>query len=175
MQTEFDVALRLATDASIDRKLKTVSRSRFFWVYSLSLWDIEAFRDCLTGALLFAAIGLVLIGTNAPLTMKSVGGVVDYFILGLILMWIFYLRNWLQPTNFKVLVKVLFRLYRKEKSLQELSAVEFKDMFIFGERFPSVLVEPFYRIYARIERSTVLGSLIMASLLALFVVGLLLL
>jgi hypothetical protein len=167
------VALRLATNREVHRKLQALSGSRFFWVYSLSLWDMEAFWKCISGAAAFALIGL---GTMSVLTREFTPllatTIFEYFLLGLILMWLYNLGPWVQPTNLIVISTFLFRLYRKNKTVDDLTAEE------FGRLFPHEILVPGWRgrltpVLLRVRRSPVLGSLLLGSLFAVLMVGLL--
>jgi hypothetical protein len=175
-----EVALRLATNRDVDRKLRVASSSRFFWVYSLSLWDPDAFWECVSGAAAFSIVGLFLISltpaaafTHASLTATAM---FEYFLLGLILMWLYKLGPWLHPTNLVVIFTFIFRLYRKNMTLNDLSAEEICRLFpqdkdpVFALKDHAVLS----RLYLRIRRSPVMGSLLLGASFAAFLVALLL-
>jgi hypothetical protein len=174
-----EVALRLATNRDVDRKPRIAAGSRFFWVYSLSLWDPDAFWKCISGASAFALVGLYLAGLMpggfipARLTATVI---FEYFLLGLILMWAYNLGPWLHPTNLIVIFTLIFRLYRNNLTMDDLSAQE------IGRLFPEDDPELdtggkaiLSRLYLRIRRSSVLGSLILGLVLAALMVALLLL
>jgi hypothetical protein len=132
MITEREVALRLAANGDVDRKLRVSSTSRFFWFYSLSLWDPDAFEQCVAGAAGFAAMAFLLtsltfVGLERPSMVAT--SMFEYFLLGLIFMWFYSLGPWLQPTNLKVILTFVFRLYRKGKVLGDLSAEEISRLF----------------------------------------------
>jgi hypothetical protein len=100
----------------------------------------------------------------------------EYFLLGLILMWACNLGPWLHPTNLGVIFTLIFRLYRKNKTMDDLSAQE------IGRLFPEKEPEPntgwkalLPRFYLWLRRSPVIGSLILGSVLATLMVALLLL
>jgi len=176
--TDREVALRLATNRDVDRKLRTASSSRFFWLYSLSLWDPDAFWECVSGASAFAFVGLFLmrltfIGfTPASLTAAAV---FEYFLLGLILMWVYKLGPWLHPTNLIVIFTFIFRLYRKNKTIDDLSAEEIGRLFPFDEDSTSSHERAtLAKLYRRVRQSPVIGSLLLGSLLAAFMIVLLL-
>jgi len=174
-----EIALRLAANRDVDRKLRIASASRFFWVYSLSLWDPEAFWKCVSGASAFALVALVLKGlgpggfTSAPLTA---GVMFEYFVLGLILMWLYNLGPWLHPTNFAVIFTFIFRLYRNNKTLDDLSAHEINRLFPEDGDPASTRKghARLWRLRLRITRSPVLGSLVLGSTFAALMVALLL-
>jgi len=132
-----EVVLRLATNRDVDRKLRTAASSRFFWVYSLSLWDPDAFWKCIAGASAFAGVGLCLSwatpGFFLP-TQLTATVIFEYFAFGLILMWAFNLGPWLNPRNFAVIFTFIFRLYRKNMTVDDLSADEIGRLF--PERAP---------------------------------------
>src|SRR5215467_11644156 len=118
MVTDLEVDLRLATNIDVDRKLRLASKSRYFWLYGLSLWDPEAFWKCFTGASAFALVGLLLLRSTVVAFVPStltVTAVFEFFVLGLILMWLYYLGPWVHPANLKVILTFVFRLYRKNK------------------------------------------------------------
>jgi len=175
-----EVALRLAANRDIDRKLRAAVGSRFFWVYSLSLWDPDAFWKCVSGATAFSLVALVLKGlgpggfTLAPLTASAM---FEYFVLGLILMWMANLGPWLNPTNLSVIFTFIFRLYRKNRSIDDLSAHEINRLFPEGEdaAFPSSRLARIMSLRLRIKRSPVLGSLMIGATFAALMVALLLL
>jgi len=164
-----EVALRLATNRDVDRKLKVAAGSRFFWLYSLSLWDPDAFWKCIAGASAFAGLGLCLSqaapGFALP-TQLTATVIFEYFFLGLLLMWAFNLGPWLNPKNFAVIFKLIFRLYRKNMSADDLSAEE------IGRMFPDEAAEldsdrhgrP-VRLIRRAKRSPVFGFLALGSVL----------
>lgn len=170
-----EAALRLATSRDVDRKLRTVVSSRFFWVYALSLWDPDAFWKCITGASAFAFVGLCLAtaappGGVLPPAQLTAAVIFEYFIFGLILMWVFSLGPWLNPRNLLVIFTFIFRLYRKNVTTADLSAED------IGRLFPEDDPEYdersiFPRIYHRVMHSPVLGSLILGSLLAVLTVA----
>jgi hypothetical protein len=174
-----EVALRLASNMDVDRKLRIASNSRFFWIYSLSLWDPDAFWKCISGAAAFALVGLYLTAmmpagfTHVSLTATAM---FEYFLLGLILMWFYNLGPWLHPTNLIVIFTFIFRLYRKNKTLNDLSAEEIGRLFpkdenpVFSLRHYARLS----RLYLRIRQSPVIGSLLLGASLAAFMVTLLL-
>ncbi len=182
MITEREVALRLAANKDVDRKLRIASRSRFFWFYSLSLWDPDAFWQCVIGAAGFAAGAFLLtrvtfVGLAMPPLVATT--MFEYFLLGLILMWLHSLGPWLQPTNLKVILTFVFRLYRKGKVVGDLSAEEIRSLFpsrrdgqtsALSERPNpsriSVLV-------GMLETSAIFGSLTVGALFAFFLVALL--
>jgi hypothetical protein len=130
--TEHEVALRLARNKEVDRKLRMASRSPFFWFYSLSLWDPDAFWRCVSGAVGVSMVGFILIETTParfaliPLTATTM---FECFLLGLILMWTYHLGAWLHPVNFRVILTFIFQLYRKNKTLDDLSAREIDQLF----------------------------------------------
>jgi len=174
-----EVALRLIADRDIDRKLRAVVRSPLFWVYSLSLWDPEAFRTCISGASAFALVGLCLeklMPAGFPSTALTVTVIFEYFLLGLILMWVYRLGSWLYPANFVVIFTFIFRLYRKNKTMGDLSAQEIRRLFPRdGAASDTSRRNIPTRLYLRIRNSPVLGSLMFGSLLATLMVALLLL
>lgn len=180
MLADREVALRLATNRDVDRKLRIAAGSRFFWVYSLSLWDPEAFWKCISGASAFALVGLFLERTlhvGFPPTPLTATAVFEYFLLGLILMWAYNLGpSWLHPTNLIVIFTLVFKLYRKNMTLDDLSAQEIGRLF--PEEDPGLDTGKeaiLSRVYLRIRRSPVLGSLMLGSSLAALMVALLLL
>jgi hypothetical protein len=174
-----EIALRLAVNRDLDRKLRIASGSRFFWVYSLSLWDPDAFWKCVSGASGFAFVWLTLERlvpggfASAPLTATAF---FEWFLLGLILMWVYSLGAWLQPTNLAVIFTFIFRLYRKNKTLEDLSPQELNRLFPEKEDHVSILNGQvvLWRLFIRIRRSPVLGSLILGSSLAILLIALLL-
>jgi hypothetical protein len=127
-----EVVLRLATNRDVDRKLKTATSSRYFWLYSLSLWDPDAFWKCMAGASAFAAAGLLLArgapGVLLP-TQLSASVAFEYFLFGLVLMWAFSLGSWLNPKNFAIIYTLIFRLYRKNMTVDDLSPEEMGRLF----------------------------------------------
>jgi len=174
-----EAALRLATNRDIDRKLRTIVKSRFFWVYALSLWDPDAFWKCISGASAFAVVGLYLAGVAhggfvpAQLTATVI---FEYFVLGLILMWAYNLGAWLHPANFTIIFTLIFRLYRKNKTVEDLSAQELGRLFPEEDSKPdNFVIAAMSRLYLRVKRSPVLGSLIVGSLFAAMMVALLVL
>lgn len=174
-----EAALRLATNRDIDRKLKTIVKSRFFWVYALSLWDPDAFWKCISGATAFAVVGLYLAGVAhgglipAQLTATVI---FEYFLLGLILMWAYNLGAWLHPANFTIIFTLIFSLYRKNKTVEDLSAQELGRLFPGEDSKPdSGIFAAMSRLYLQMRRSPVLGSLMLGSLFAAMMVALLLL
>lgn len=179
MIADREIVLRLAVSRDLDRKLRVASGSRFFWVYSLSLWDPDAFWKCISGAAAFGFVGLVLErllpgGFNsAPLTAIAV---FEYFLIGLILMWLYNLGPWINPTNLAVIFTFIFRLYRKNMTLDDLSAQEISRLFPDEPDFAlaSKGDVSLWRLYRWIARSPVLGSLIVGSVFAALMVGLLL-
>jgi hypothetical protein len=174
-----EVALRLATNRDVDRKLKIAAGSRFFWVYSLSLWDPDAFWKCISGASAFAFVGLCLAGLvpggliPAQLTVTVI---FEYFLLGLILMWAYNLGPWLHPTNLTVIFTLIFRLYRRNMTMDDLSAQEIGRLFPKEDpKLDTGVKATLSRLFLRIRRSTVFGSLILGSVLATLMVALLVL
>jgi hypothetical protein len=174
-----EVALRLATSREVDRKLRVASESRYFWVYALSLWDPDAFWQCVGGALTSALIGFFFMAFTVrdfivrPLFATAL---FEYFLLGLILMWLYNLGAWLHPTNLKVIFTFIFRLYRKNKNLEDLSAEEIGRLFpAKGEARGMNLVERLSpsKLYASLEDSRVFGPLVVGSLFSMFLVLLL--
>jgi len=127
-----EVALRLATNRDVDRKLRIAASSRFFWIYSLSLWDPDAFWKCIAGASAFAGVGLCLARASPGFflpTQLTATVIFEYFAFGLILMWAFNLGPWLNPRNFSVIFTLIFRLYRKNMTADDLSAEEIGRLF----------------------------------------------
>lgn len=178
MLADREIALRLATNRDVDRKLRIAAGSRFFWVYSLSLWDPDAFWKCVSGASAFALVGLCLQllmpggFAHAPLTATAI---FEYFLLGLILMWVYNLGPWLLPSNLIVIFKLIFRLYRKNRSMDDLSAQEISRLFPDEEsQFHSGKLAILSGLYLHIRRSPVLGSLMLGSAFAAIMVALLL-
>ena len=177
MFADREAALRLATSRDVDRKLKTVAGSRFFWIYALSLWDPDAFWKCIAGASAFALVGVCLAGA-APegiLPAQLTAAVIfEYFVFGLILMWVFNLGPWLDPRNLLVIFTFIFRLYRKNVTTDDLSAEDIGHLFPEddSERAERSVVS---MLYHRVTHSPVLGSLILGSLLAVLTVAPLLL
>ncbi len=180
MIAEREVALRLAADKDIDRKLRVTSGSRFFWVYSLSLWDPDAFWKCISGASAFAMVGIALESFlpgqagSAPLTATVS---FEYFLLGLLLMWLYSLGPWLNPTNLSVIFVFLFGLYRKRRTVDDLSAGEIRRLFPEEEDVASHrgTLWWLWAIYLQLKRSPVTGSLIVGAVLASLVLAPLLL
>jgi hypothetical protein len=174
-----EVALRLATNKDIDRKLKIAVGSRFFWVYLLSLWDPDAFWKCVLGASAFTVVGLflmTLIPSGSTSMQLTASVAFEYFLLGLILMWACNLGAWLRPTNLVVIVTLIFGLYRKNKTMDDLSAQEIGRLFPENDSVPVTGRKViFSRAYQRMRRSRVLGPLVLGSVLAALVVTLLLL
>ena len=179
MLADREVALRLAVNRDLDRKLRIASGSRFFWVYSLSLWDPDAFWKCISGASAFAFMWLILERlvpggfASAPLTATAF---FECFLFGLILMWVYSLGPWLHPTNLTVIFTFIFRLYRKNKTLNDLSPQELNRLFPEGDDpalTPSVQAR-LWRLFLRMRGSPVLGSLILGSSFAALLVALLL-
>jgi hypothetical protein len=167
-----EAALRLATSRDVDRKLKIAVRSRFFWVYALSLWDPEAFWKCISGASAFALVGLCL-GSAVPggllPAQLTVTVIFEYFMFGLILMWVFNLGPWLDPRNLLVIFTLIFRLYRKNVTADDLSAEDISRLF--PEDDPDLAGQSIVtRLFHRARHSAVLGSLILGSLLAVLTV-----
>lgn len=178
MLVDREVALRLATNKDIDRKLKIAAGSRFFWVYLLSLWDPDAFWKCILGASAFTLVGLflaVLIPGGAATMQLTATVTFEYFLLGLILMWACNLGPWLHPTNLVVIFTFIFRLYRKNMTMDDLSAQEIGRLFPEASEFDTGRKAMFSRLYLRIRRSPVIGSLMLGSVLAALMVSLLLL
>ena len=174
MLADREVALRLAIDRNLDRKLRTAVGSRFFWVYSLSLWDPDAFWKCISGAAGFAFAGFFLAGFTPGVHMElqqTATVVFEYFVLGLILMWAYNLGPWLHPTNLTVIFTFIFRLYRKNMTTKDLSAQEIGRMFPEGdsEAGRNTFLP---RLYRWIRRSTVLGSLVLGAGLGAMMVAL---
>jgi hypothetical protein len=172
-----EAALRLATSRDVDRKLRTAVTSRFFWVYSLSLWDPDAFWKCISGASAFALVGLWLAsavpGGLLPAQLTATV-ICEYFMFGLILMWVFNLGPWLDPRNLLVIFTFIFRLYRKNLTTDDLSAQDISRLFpeYDPEHAERSVVS---MLYHRVMHSPVLGSLILGSLLAVLTVAPLLL
>jgi hypothetical protein len=169
----------LATNRDIDRKLRIAAGSRFFWVYSLSLWDPDAFWKCISGASAFAFVGLYLArlmpGGLIPAQLTATV-IFEYFLLGLILMWAYNLGPWLHPTNLTVIFTFIFRLYRRNMTIDDLSAQEINRLFPKEDpKFDAGVKTVLSRLFLRIRRSTVLGSLILGSVLAALMVALLVL
>jgi hypothetical protein len=168
-----EAALRLATSRDVDRKLRTAVSSRFFWVYALSLWDPDAFWKCISGASAFAFVGLLLAGLapqGMPPAQLTVTVIFEYFMFGLILMWVFNLGPWLDPRNLLVIFTFIFRLYRKNVTTDDLTAED------FGRLFPEDDLEhtgqsAVTRLFYRLRHSSVLGSLILGSVLAVLTVA----
>jgi len=165
-----EVALRLATNRDVDRKLRIAANSRFFWIYSLSLWDPDAFWKCIAGASAFAVVGLCLAratpGFFLP-TQLTATVIFEYFAFGLILMWAFNLGPWLNPRNFSVIFTLIFRLYRKNMTADDLSAAE------IGRLFPERAAEPdpkeramLLRLLQRAKDSPVFEFLVLGSVIA---------
>ena len=174
-----EVALRLATNKDVDRKLRIAVRSRFFWVYLLSLWDPDAFWKCMIGASAFTVVGLLLdsLIPSGSTTMQLTATVTfEYFLLGLILMWACNLGPWLHPTNLLVIFTLIFRLYRKNMTMDDLNAQEIGRLFPEADSGVDTGGKAILsRLYSRMVRSPVLGSLFLGSVLAALVVVLLLL
>ena len=57
----------------------------------------------------------------------------EYFLLGLILMWVYNLGPWLHPTNLIVIFTFIFSLYRKNKTTEDLSAEDIGRLFPFDD------------------------------------------
>ena len=180
---EREVALRLAANRDIDRKLRVASRSRFFWIYSLSLWDPDAFWKCLSGAVGSAAVAFLLtritfVGFTFPPVVATT--MFEYFLLGLIFMWFYSLGPWLHPTNLKVIFTFIFRLYRKNKVLGDLSADEIRRLFPVRRLGRSSALNDHPRpslisaLIGMITGSVIFGSLAVGTLFAFFLVALLL-
>jgi hypothetical protein len=177
---EREIALRLARDINVIRKLKIACRSPFFWVYSLSLWDPEAFLSCISGGFAFALVGLLFMKITlvgfAPSALTATA-TFEYFVLGLILMWLYYLGPWLHPTNLKVILTFIFRLYRQNKTVDDLSAEDISRLFPpkaqVNASNPTQSARS-SRIYARIERSSFFGPLLLGSIFAFVLIALLL-
>lgn len=171
--------MRLATNKDVDRKLKITASSRFFWVYLLSLWDPDAFWKCMLGASAFTFVGLFLAMSipGGSTTIQLTATVTfEYFLLGLILMWACNLGPWLHPTNLVVILTFIFRLYRKNMTMDELSAQEI--CRLFPEKNSELNAGGkaiFSGLYLRMRRSPVIGSLVLGSVLAALMVALLLL
>jgi hypothetical protein len=177
--TDREVALRLATNRDVDRKLRAASSSRFFWIYSLSLWDPDAFWKCVSGAAAFAVMGFFLVGlTHAGFmpTSLTVTAMFEYFLMGLILMWVYKLGPWLHPTNLLVIFTFIFSLYRKNRTLDDLCPEEIGRLFPSQKEGPAFIQEHarFEQLYLRIRRSPVLGSLLLGASSAAFMIILLL-
>ena len=127
----------------------------------------------MSGATGFAMIGLAL--TRAlpyAFTPVMATTVLEYFILGLVLMWLYILGDWLQPTNLIVIFTFIFRLYRRNKTLDDLSAEE------IGRLFPDGVSErglrgSLQRTLLRVRRSPVVGSLLLGSFFAVLMVAML--
>jgi len=175
MLADREVALRLAIDRNVDRKLRTATGSRFFWVYALSLWDPDAFWKCISGASGFALAGLLLAGVMPGMHLPSqftATVIFEYFLIGLILMWVYNLGPWLHPSNLTVIFTFIFRLYRKNMTLGDLSAQEIGRMFPADEppsgagwrSVPS-------RLYFWMRRSDVLGSLALGLFLGAVIIA----
>lgn len=175
MLPDREVAIRLATNREVDRKLRELSRSKYFWLYSLSLWNPDAFQRCVLGASCFAAIGLflslILTGGLEPM-VATVS--FEFFLLGLVLMWPFALGPWLQPRNLVVIFTFVFTLYRKNRAVSDLSAEEIRYLF---PRSPSDARgrDPLARFRVALRQSPVIASLALGCCLAVLIVGLLLL
>jgi hypothetical protein len=153
--------------------LKALSGSRFFWVYSLSLWDTEAFWKCFSGASAFAMVGFIMTSVlTRQFTPLIATTIFEYFLLGLIIMWLYNLGPWLHPTNLLVIFTFTFRLYRKNKTVDDLSAEEIGRLFP-GEGLVTGWSAALTPMFLRIRRSPVLGSLLLGSLFAVLMVGLL--
>ncbi len=173
------MALRLAVDRDLDRKLRITSGSRFFWVYSLSLWDPDAFWKCTSGASTFALVWLTLERfvpggfSSAPLTAMAF---FEWFLLGLILMWVYSLGPWLHPTNLAVIFTFIFSLYRNNKTLDDLSPKELNDLFPEkGDPAETPKAQALlWGLYTRIKGFPVIGSLVLGSTFAALLVALLL-
>ena len=163
----------MARDRNLDRKLKTLSGSRFFWVYSLSLWEPDAFWNCVLGASLFALIGLVtVVASTREFRPVEVTSIFEFFILGLILMWTYKLGPWFRPTNLIVIFTFIFRLYRKNKTLDDLSAEDISRMFPHESTFLGGPVR-LTRVLTGIRGSPVLGSLLVGICFAGLLIALL--
>lgn len=176
MIADREVALRLAVDRDVNRKLTTAARSRFFWAYALSLWDPDAFWKCVGGASAFAFAGLFLAGTMPGVhlaTQLTATLVVEYFLVGLILMWAFNLGSWLHPTNLMVIFTFIFRLYRKNLTTGDLSAQEIGRMFPEDPPSTGWRLAPM-RVYLGLRRSTPVASLLLGTGLAGMMVAILL-
>jgi hypothetical protein len=163
----------LANDRNLDRKLRTLSGSRFFWLYSLSLWEPDAFWKCVSGAATIATLGLLMTSVlTGQLTRLDGISAVEYFLLGLALMWRYNLGAWLYPTNLLVIFTFIFRLYRKNKTVDDLSAEELGRLFP-GPGSAANAKSLSAKVLAFLRRSPVLGSLLIGCCLALFLVSLL--
>lgn len=179
MSVDSEAALRLAVDRDLDRKLRVTSGSRFFWVYSLSLWDPDAFWKCASGASAFAIVWLILersvpgASASAPLAATAS---FECFLLGLVIMWVYQLGPWLHPTNLIVILTFIFRLYRKNKTLDDLSPLEIYRLFPAddepGSSSPGEVA--LWRLFTRIRRSPVLGPLTLGASFSALLVALLL-
>ena len=178
MLSDREVSLRLAVDREVDRKLRAAASSRFFWVYALSLWDTDAFWRCVSGAAAFAVAGLfmaVLVPSFQLGTQLMATVVFEYFLLGLILMWAYNLGPWLHPTNLAVIFTFIFRLYRKNKTTEDLSAQEIGSMFPDEDSASAGGWRSIpHRLYLGIRRSTALGSLVLGSAFGAMMVSLVL-
>ena len=179
MLADREVALRLATDREVDRKLRIASDSRYFWAYALSLWDPDAFWGCVGGALGVAVVGFfIMCFTVGGLVARPLIGTAlfEFFLLGLVLMWIYNLGPWLHPTNLKVIFTFVFRLYRKQRNMDDLSAEEIGRLFPERNKEKKLTLAERLSpssIYASMEGSPVIGPLAAGLLLAVFFVLLL--
>lgn len=163
----------MANDRNLDRKLRTLSGSKYFWIYSLSLWEPDAFWRCVSGAATIATMGLLVTSIlTGQVTRLDAISAMEFFMLGLALMWRYNLGAWLYPTNLLVIFTFIFRLYRKNKTVDDLSAEELWRLFPDPESTTSTK-SPVGKVLAFLRRSPVLGSLLIGCCLALFLVSLL--
>ncbi len=144
-QTMREVAMRLATNSEVDRRLKESTRSRFFWLYSISWWNPDAFVSCLLGASLISLVGVGIFSSAALLVnsaitfqalLSAIGVGIEYFLVGLVITWPISLGSWYQLANRRVITIFVFKLYRKNKTTEDLSTQDLCALFP-DDRVPS--------------------------------------
>jgi len=109
----------------------------------------------------------------SPVTATAV---FEFFVLGLILMWLYSLGPWIHPANLKVILTFVFRLYRKNKTVDDLSALDISRLFRTRRGEPAftwIQRIQSSEIYAQVVGSPFYGSLVTGGLFAFLLIALL--
>jgi hypothetical protein len=128
---DLEIALRLVGDEQFGRRLKSAVESKFFWIYSLSLWNPDALWKCLATAFgysLGGAVALSLPGSYITGTAAAFY-VVFCFFAGLIGAWVAFLGSWVRPANLRVTLRLMFGLVRKNRAIADASVEELSVLF----------------------------------------------
>jgi len=161
--SHYEDAIKLFQSEFFLSELHKVSKSRFFWLYGLSLWIPSAFYKCA----IFVAfmeiygsfIGLMISPYHFDFWKALPGVATCIFVASLVMSWFLFLGSRLRPYYITTYMKTLFFIIRRGREPKDLSPEEILSLFP-SPKPGSLTIGTYRRITLLTRRLAIISSVV---------------